>query len=244
MRRRAGAIVRGVRRAVGGGRARELRQRVDALSPSGPTDWYYHLDFGHGVVVRPELRHDEHAGEANWSFIEQHLPPLEGLRVLDIGCNAGLYALRMVDAGAAEVVGVDLAVEQAEFVRDHFAEREGRDYRPARFVAADVRTYDLTSLGSFDLATLFCVAYHLGEAADRVIAQVARMAPTVVLQGNLPRVTGVKYADRPFQELAGVEGMSELLRRNGLDAISVVAPEGHPKPLVIGRAADVTAQAP
>jgi SAM-dependent methyltransferase len=226
-----GALARLRGRAAG----RRLQERVDALAPGGVNDWYYHLDFGRGVVVRPELRHDPYAGEANWSFIERHLPPLEGLRVLDIGCNAGLYALRMVDAGAAEVVGVDLAVEQAEFVRDHFAEREGRDYRRARFVAADVRTYDLTSLGSFDLATLFCVAYHLGEAADRVIAQVARMAPIVAMQGNLPRVTGAKYADRSFQELAGVEGMTNLLLRHGYAEVEVVAPAGHPKPLVLGR---------
>lgn len=212
-------------------RVEALEARIEELSPKGRKSWYYPIEFGYGVTVRPELRGDRHIGEANWRFLADHLPDLHGKRVLDIGCNAGLYALRMAQAGAREVVGVDFDVRQAEFVREWF----GGDPERIRFVAGDAKTFDFSTLGRFDLACLFCVVYHLGDAADRVLAQLAEIADTVVLQGNLPRVTGDKYRERTHQELAGVSGMTALLRAHGFADIEVVAPAGHPKPLAIGR---------
>ena len=214
---------------------RRLEGEIAELSPKGPKSWYYHLDFGYGVEVQPELRCNPHSGDKNWRFLEAHLPPLAGKRVLDIGCNAGLYALRMADCGAAEVVGVDLDTRQAEFVRQHFVKRMGIDYSNVRYVAADAREFEFAQLGRFDLVSLYCVVYHLAEAADRVIGQAASVASTVALQGNLPRVTGAKYRNRSHQHLAGVPGMTAILKRHGLSEIEVVALEDHPKPVVIGR---------
>jgi hypothetical protein len=61
------------------------------------------------------------------------------------------------------------------------------------------------------------------------------MTSAVAMQGNLPRLTSPKYAERAYQELAGVEGMSDLLRAHGFDELEVAAPPGHPKPVVVGR---------
>jgi SAM-dependent methyltransferase len=213
---------------------RELERRIAELSPKGPKSWYYHLDFGYGVEVRPELRRDPHAGEANWRWLEAHLPELSGKRILDVGCNAGLYDLRMCEAGAAEVVGIERDTRQAEFVRSWFQARRGADYSAARYVAGDARTLDFSQLGRFDMACLFCVLYHLGEAAERVIASLANVAGVVALQGNLPRTFGDKYRGRPYQDLAGVPGMVDILERHGFEQLEVVAPPGHPKPLVVG----------
>ena len=214
---------------------RPLEQKIEQLSPDGPKGWYYHLDFGYGVEVRPELRGDPHAGERNWSFIASRLGDLHGKRVLDIGANAGLYAMRMADAGASEVVGVELDTRQAEFTRDWFARRNGNDYSNVRFVAGDAREVDLRALGRFDLATMFCVLYHLAEGAEKVVGEAAAIADAIALQGNLPRVTGKKYRERGYQDLAGVPGMTALLERHGFDDIAVAAPPGHPKPVVVGR---------
>jgi tRNA (mo5U34)-methyltransferase len=66
--------------------------------------WYYYIDFGDSIEVRVDKKEHPHSGFKNWdNFLSQHLPPLEGMRILDIGCNAGLYALRMVEAGAKEI---------------------------------------------------------------------------------------------------------------------------------------------
>jgi len=214
-----------------------LEQQIEALSPDGRKGWYYYINFGHGVAVRPDLKRDPHSGEKNWAeFLSRHLPDPAGKRVLDIGCNAGLYDLRMVEAGATEVVGIDMdvRVQQAEFVREWFAQKSGQDYSRVRFIAADVADFDLVALGHFDLVCMFCVAYHLGAGVKHVMEQVAQITSTVALQGNTPRLTSPKYRDRSHQHLAGVAGMRALLESHGFSEIKAFAPGGHPKPLVIG----------
>jgi SAM-dependent methyltransferase len=215
----------------------QLETQIEALSPDGRKSWYYYINFGYGVTVRPELKRDPHSGEKNWvGFLSRHLPNLANKRVLDIGCNAGLYDLRMVEAGAREVVGIDLDVRirQAEFVREWFAQKSGQDYSRVRLIAADVTDFDLISLGPFDLACMFCVAYHLGDGINHVMEQLAQITDTVALQGNTLRLTNPKYRNRPHQHLAGVTGMHGLLQSCNFSKIKVFAPRGHPKPLVIG----------
>ncbi len=59
------------------------------------------FDVG-GVHIDAEWRSD-----LKWRRVEGFIRPLEGRRVLDVGCGNGYYALRMADAGAAAVLGID-----------------------------------------------------------------------------------------------------------------------------------------
>lgn len=49
----------------------------------------------------------EWRSDMKWQRLEKAIEPLEGRRVLDVGCGNGYYALRMRDAGATCVIGVD-----------------------------------------------------------------------------------------------------------------------------------------
>src|SRR5205807_6132635 len=42
-------------------------------------------------------------------FTKRVLTPLDGRRVLDVGCGSGRYGLEFAAMGAAEVVGIDVA---------------------------------------------------------------------------------------------------------------------------------------
>lgn len=82
-----------------GGRAEEpqaLRDTLMELHPwrKGP------LRLG-GLRIETEWRSDW-----KWERVEPHIA-LAGHRVLDIGCGNGYFGLRMLDAGAALVVGID-----------------------------------------------------------------------------------------------------------------------------------------
>ena len=55
-----------------------------------------------GVEIDSEWRSD-----LKWSRVADSIAPLEGRKVLDVGCGNGYYALEMRDAGADLVVGVD-----------------------------------------------------------------------------------------------------------------------------------------
>jgi len=70
------------------------------------------------------------------------LPGAAGLRVLDLGCGAGQLSRYLADAGAAEVVGVDVSERMLEVARTQYAHPrvtyrrdaiERLDYPAARF---------------------------------------------------------------------------------------------------------------
>ncbi len=77
----------------------------------------------------------------------KYVTPLYGMRVFDIGCNAGLYMLRMVDKDMHEVISLYLNPSQAEFMKYWYAIQIGRDYSSVSFIQADVTGYDLRRLG-------------------------------------------------------------------------------------------------
>lgn len=49
----------------------------------------------------------EWRSDLKWARLSGAIAPLAGRRILDVGCGNGYYALRMLGAGAAAVVGVD-----------------------------------------------------------------------------------------------------------------------------------------
>ena len=55
-----------------------------------------------GIRIDAEWRSD-----LKWNRIQDHLAPLAGRAVLDVGCGNGYYMLRMRGAGAKSVLGID-----------------------------------------------------------------------------------------------------------------------------------------
>ncbi len=76
---------------------RQLKAALLQLSPwrKGPFELF-------GVHIDAEWRSDR-----KWRRVAPHLDSLAGRTVLDVGCGNGYYALRMLGAGAASVVGLD-----------------------------------------------------------------------------------------------------------------------------------------
>ncbi|MFV8818054.1 tRNA 5-methoxyuridine(34)/uridine 5-oxyacetic acid(34) synthase CmoB [Haliea sp. E17] len=74
-----------------------LRETLMGLHPwrKGPFDLF-------GVHIDTEWRSDW-----KWDRLVKDIAPLEGRRVLDVGCGNGYHCWRMTGAGAAEVIGID-----------------------------------------------------------------------------------------------------------------------------------------
>jgi len=74
-----------------------LRELLLGLSPwrKGP------LDIA-GTEIDAEWRSDR-----KWARLANDILPLKGRKVLDVGCGNGYYALKMREAGASVVIGVD-----------------------------------------------------------------------------------------------------------------------------------------
>jgi tRNA (mo5U34)-methyltransferase len=144
----------------------EIRQRVDALGP-----WFHNLDLD-GVPTAPGHFLGDYP-TVKWQRFSNVIPAsLEGKSVLDIGCNAGFYAMEMKRRGAARVLGLDSDeeyLEQAKFAAD--VNRLDIEFRK-------LSAYDVGQLGErFDLVIFMGVLYHLRHpllALDLIHEHVAR----------------------------------------------------------------------
>ncbi len=74
-----------------------LRETLKGLHPwrKGPFELF-------GVHIDTEWRSDW-----KWERLQQAITPLNGRRVLDVGCGSGYHCWRMSGDGAAEVIGID-----------------------------------------------------------------------------------------------------------------------------------------
>jgi tRNA (mo5U34)-methyltransferase len=171
---------------------RQIEERVRALGP-----WFHNLELG-GVPTAP----DHFLGDyprVKWSRFEHTIPrDLQGMTVLDVGCNAGFYALEMKRRGAARVVGIDTDegyLAQARFA----AEVSGIDIELRR-----MSVYEVSALGErFDLVLFLGVLYHLRHpllALDRLRAHAVK--GTLIFQTMLRGSAAIEPIDDdyPFAE--------------------------------------------
>jgi SAM-dependent methyltransferase len=102
----------------------------------------------------------------------------EGRRVLDAGCGVGYGSAMLAGAGAAEVVGIDVAAGAVEAA-------SAAAPANATFAVADVHALPFED-ARFDLVVCFEVIEHV-ERQDEVIAELARvLAPGGVLAVSSP----------------------------------------------------------
>jgi tRNA (mo5U34)-methyltransferase len=169
-----------------------IRRKVRELGP-----WFHNLDLG-GVQTAPDHFLGDYP-EVKWRRFAQAIPEdLSGRTVLDVGCNAGFYAIEMKRRGARRVVGVDWDeryLAQARFA----AEVHGVDLELRK-----MSVYDVAELGErFDLVLFLGVLYHLRHpllALDLLWEHV--VGDTLVFQSLMrgSPEAGAVADDYPFQE--------------------------------------------
>ncbi|WP_051331371.1 TIGR04290 family methyltransferase [Methylocaldum szegediense] len=118
-------------------------------------EWFHNLDLG-GISTAPNHFLGDYPA-VKWRQFADALPAdLSGRSVLDIGCNAGFYAIEMKKRGAERVVGID--TDEAYLAQARFAaEVKGLDIEFRR-----LSVYDVAALGeTFDLVIFMGVFYHL-----------------------------------------------------------------------------------
>lgn len=177
--------------------ADRIRREVEALGP-----WFHNLDLG-GVRTAPGHFLGDYPA-VKWRRFAHAIPAdLSGRTVLDIGCNAGFYALEMKRRGALRVLGIDHDegyLRQARFA----AEISGLDIE-----FAQLSVYDVGALAErFDLVLFLGVLYHLRHpllALDLIREHVAR--DLFVCQSMQRGDAGEEpvEADYPFGETAVFE---------------------------------------
>lgn len=145
----------------------QIEARIQQLGP-----WFHCIDLGSGVMTKTASAVGEPVDhpQPTWQMVKRCLPEtLSGKSVLDVGCNAGFYAVELKRRGASRVLGVDAQrnlVRQAQFVRDVL----GLDIEYRRMSVYDL---DSRQLGQFDVTLALGLIYHckhLVLALERLFA--------------------------------------------------------------------------
>jgi tRNA (mo5U34)-methyltransferase len=128
----------------------EIRKTIAALGP-----WFHNIEL-EGIETAPDHFLGDYPA-IKWRRFAHAIPAdLTGRTVLDIGCNAGFYALEMKRRGAARVVAIDSDegyLRQARFA----AQVTGLDIE-----FANLSVYDVAALDErFDVVLFLGVLYHL-----------------------------------------------------------------------------------
>jgi 2-polyprenyl-3-methyl-5-hydroxy-6-metoxy-1,4-benzoquinol methylase len=101
------------------------------------------------------------------------------LQILDVGCATGRLLLKLAEAGAAQLSGVDLAPRIIDIAREKLS---------ARHIEADLQAADVEDVlpwptGSFDIVTLTGVLHHLYRPYEALeeINRVLRVGGRLIL---------------------------------------------------------------
>ncbi|MBI5249903.1 MAG: DUF1698 domain-containing protein [Desulfomonile tiedjei] len=148
----------------------ELVARITELSAE--EEWFHCIDLGGGIATMKEPV--KHLLDL-WGVIDKHIPKdLSGMRVLDIGCNAGFFSVAAKKRNADYVLGIEVSpgyVKQAEFVRDALGLEI--DYR-------NMSVYEIPVLeAQFDVVFCLGVIYHCSDpflAARNVLSVTSKVA--------------------------------------------------------------------
>jgi cyclopropane-fatty-acyl-phospholipid synthase len=137
---------------------------------------FYRLVLGPSMVYScavfdSEATSLEAAQEAKLDLVCRKLGLKPGLRVLDVGCGWGSFALHAAERYEVNVVGVTLSTEQAERARKRVAEA-GLTER------VDIRVQDYRDIedGPFDAISSIGMSEHVGrEQLGRYVSQLHRL---------------------------------------------------------------------
>lgn len=142
----------------------QMQEEIQRLGP-----FRHNLRLPYGLQTAPSgsqptrRQHDERvetmARHAFPTLLEECGGSLDGLRVLDLGCNSGGFSVEAHKRGAEYVLGVDIVdryLEQATFVKTALGIGDSVEFR-------NVGVYDLdpNEVGHFDVTFFFGLLYHL-----------------------------------------------------------------------------------
>src|SRR5215212_3883222 len=142
----------------------EIKQKIASFPR-----WHYQFDLrGNLTPIFKESHVKRHAQRKKLFFdplVELFGGSLEGKRVLDLGCNAGFWALSAAQAGCDYVQGIDgrqMHVDQANFVFEaKEVERERFDFFLGNLFETDLRRF-----GAFDVVLCLGLMYHVSKHVE------------------------------------------------------------------------------
>ncbi len=177
------------------------------IAEMGP--WYQRINIDGVITTNKKI-----STMGLWKSVRKMLPEsLEGMRVLDLGCNAGHYSVQAALLGADEVIGIDLSkvwYPQALFVKEHFESKHGP--LNIKYINKNISDVKLEELGHFDYVFALAILYHIGKhqygkytpkalkEQRRVIGVLTRIADNIIVRSRNAKWNNPKYYTKIFNK--------------------------------------------
>jgi SAM-dependent methyltransferase len=153
-------------------------------------EWHYDFEID-GQRTNPAKRawQEARAAQIIGPAVELSGGSLAGTRVLDLGCNAGFFSLKAIEAGCEFVLGIDgrqVHVDQSNLVFDSYGVDRGR----YDFVCGNFLEYPFEQLPPFDLVLCLGVLYHVANPIGLLGKLAAVNSDLLVIDTKLSRENG------------------------------------------------------
>lgn len=212
------AVSVGTSAALNSVQSQQLYESLKSLHPwrKGPYNLF-------GINIETEWHSDW-----KWDRLKDHITPLKGRTVLDIGCGNGYHCWRMLGAGAKAVIGVDpMLLNVMQFLTIK------KLYGAAPIHVLPLGIQDIPAgLKSFDTVFSMGVLYHRRSPIDHLLELRDTLQPggelvleTLVIDGKLGEVLlpEDRYAKmRNVWFLPSCDTLESWLKRCGFKNIRLV----------------------
>ena len=121
-----------------------------------------------GLDIDTEWRSDW-----KWDRVLPHLAPMQGRRILDVGCGNGYHCWRMYGAGAERVIGIDPSVK---FVYQFYALKHFAGELPIDVLPLGIEQVP-SGLPMFDTVFSMGVLYHRRDPVEHIQELLACLKP-------------------------------------------------------------------
>jgi tRNA (mo5U34)-methyltransferase len=173
----------------------------------------------------------EWRSDLKWNRLKEHLPPLKGKAILDIGCSSGYYMFRMLSHRPQRVLGIDPSTQfyhQFQCLQKYIQAPE-LSYQP-------IGLEDLADHEQ-DFDVIFCmgILYHRRDpmVALRTIHQKLKSTGTLILEGLYIEGNEIsilipqeRYAKmKNVYEVPTLSALCDQLEKAGYKDIQIVSKE-------------------
>ena len=147
--------------------------------------WYQTIDFGDGIISKG----CPWCGDPAWKNIIKFLPDsLFGMRILDLGSNAGIFCIRSILLGAKEVIGIesndwkkDNYFEQALFVKDFFEKKYNKKFN-IHYIQERMENFlERKDIGKFDYVYGIASLYY-SFASEQTVEGISKITDNAIIR--------------------------------------------------------------
>jgi len=142
----------------------EIIDKINSFS-----DWMYEYDLKGNLTPPVSMNSVKVTNQRVDYFIKPLIKfcggSLKGKKILDIGCNSGFFALKMIEAGCDYIVGIDgrqSHIDKANFV---FEQKE-IDKSKYDFKYGNVFDVDFKEYGEFDIVICLGFFHHINKPIE------------------------------------------------------------------------------